>query len=110
MPLLKLTLSLVGIADLGPSVPLVMPVRDGAIPDAFSAVARAAGFKGKPGETLLVPDRGGASGPGRDVLLLGIDDALRPKQAAPGPRRAYPPVAKSPSMGAGCGAPLPWRS
>jgi leucyl aminopeptidase len=80
MPLLKLTLSLIGIGDLGPSVPLVMPVRDGAIPDAFSAVARAAGFKAKPSEALLVPDHGAPGGPGRDVLLLGMDDA-RPAEA-----------------------------
>jgi hypothetical protein len=48
LPDLQLKLSLVGIADIGAAVPLVLPVRDGAIPDALAAAAHVAGFTGKP--------------------------------------------------------------
>ena len=74
MPELQLRLSQVGIADLGPSVPLVLPVRNGAIPRAFAAVAQVAGFTAKPDETLLLPGDPGSSNPGRELLLLGLGD------------------------------------
>jgi leucyl aminopeptidase len=72
LPDLQLKLSLVGIADIGAAVPLVLPVRDGAIPDALAAAAHVAGFTGKPDETLLLPGDPGSSHPHRELLLLGV--------------------------------------
>jgi leucyl aminopeptidase len=75
MPQLQLKLSLVGISHLGPSVPLVLPITDGAIPAAFAAAAHGAGFTAMPDETLLLPGDPGASHPHREVLLLGVGGA-----------------------------------
>ena len=72
IPELQLKLSLVAIGDLGPSVPLVLPVRDRTIPDALVAVARVAGFTGKMDETLLLPGDPASSHPHRELLLLGL--------------------------------------
>ena len=74
-------LSLAGIADLCPSVPLVLPLKDGGVPAAFAAAARAAGFTGKVGETLLLPGEPSAGHPYRELLLLGVG-AARPAEAA----------------------------
>jgi hypothetical protein len=49
-----LKLSLVGIDELGPSVPIVLPVQEAAVPPEFAAAAHAAGFSGKPDQTLLL--------------------------------------------------------
>ena len=68
-------LSLVGIDDLGPSVPLVLPIRDGAVPAALATVARIAGFIGKPDETVLLPVDPGSSNLNRKILLLGLGPA-----------------------------------
>ncbi len=73
LPELQLKLSLVGITDLGPSVPLVLPVKEGAVPDALAAAARVAGFTGRPDETLLLPGDPASSHPHRELLLLGLD-------------------------------------
>jgi leucyl aminopeptidase len=80
-PDLQLKLSLVGIGDLGPSVPLVLPVRRRAIPEALAAVAHLAGFTAKPHETLLVPGDPRSSHPHRERLLLGLGDPDSAEQA-----------------------------
>jgi leucyl aminopeptidase len=72
-----LKLSLVGIDELGPSVPIVLPVQEAAVPPEFAAAAHAAGFSGKPDQTLLLssdPSRGalGSSDANRELLLLGV--------------------------------------
>jgi leucyl aminopeptidase len=72
MPEPQLKLSLVGITDIGALVPLVLPIRDRAIPDALAAVARVAGFTARPDETLLLPGDPGSSQPHRELLLLGL--------------------------------------
>jgi leucyl aminopeptidase len=81
MPQLQLKLSLIGIDDLGPSVPLVLPVRGGAIPSALAAAAHAAGFTGKPEETCLLPGDPGSPVPRRDLLLLGLGRAGSAEEA-----------------------------
>jgi leucyl aminopeptidase len=68
-----LKLRLVGAADLGPSVPLVLPVTDEAVPEPFAAAARAAGFTAKPGQTLLLPGDPMSGNPQREVLLVALD-------------------------------------
>jgi leucyl aminopeptidase len=70
----RLKLSLVGIDDLGPSVPRVLPVKEAAVPAAFAAAARAAGFTGKPDQTLLLPADPASGDPYRELLLLGLGD------------------------------------
>jgi leucyl aminopeptidase len=81
LPQLQLQLRLVGIAELGPSVPLVLPIRDGVIPDGFAAAAQVAGFTARPNETLLLPGDPGSSHPLRELLLLGLGDAVTAEAA-----------------------------
>ena len=76
-------LSLVGIDDLGPSVPLVLPIRDGAVPAALATVARIAGFIGKPDETVLLPVDPGSCNLNRKILLLGLGAANAAEAAGP---------------------------
>ncbi len=78
---LQLKLSLVGIDDLGPAVPLVLPIRDGAVPAAMAPAARVSGFVGKPDETVLLPGDPGSSNAHRELLLLGLG-APRAAEAA----------------------------
>ncbi len=70
---LHLNLSLVGVGDLKPCAPLVVPVTEGAIPDALLAAARIAGFTGKPDEAVLLPGNPASSPPHRELLLLALD-------------------------------------
>jgi leucyl aminopeptidase len=72
IPELQLKLSLVGITDLGPSVPIVLPVREGTISGALATAAHSAGFTAKPDETLLLPGDPSSSHPHRELLLLGL--------------------------------------
>ena len=82
MPQLHLKLCLIGLADVGPSVPLVLPLQNGAIPESMAAAAGIAGFTAGPDETLLLPSpanaspaNAGSANSGRannEVLLVGI--------------------------------------
>jgi hypothetical protein len=54
MPQLQLKLDLIGIEDLCHSVPLVLPVKEGAIPAPVAKVAEVAGFTAGPEQTLLL--------------------------------------------------------
>jgi leucyl aminopeptidase len=79
LPQLKLKLALIGIGDLGASVPLVLPIGEGAIPEAFVAPARIGGFRAGPGEALLLPGDPTAAEPRRDVLLVGMGAGYSPE-------------------------------
>jgi leucyl aminopeptidase len=81
MPQSHLTLSLVAITEVCAVVPLVLPVKPGAIPDALAGAAHVAGFAAKPDETLLIPGDSGSSSPRRELLLLGLGD-VRSAEAA----------------------------
>jgi leucyl aminopeptidase len=76
-----LTLALIGIDGLGPRVPLVLPLVDGAIPPAFTAAAQVAGFRARRDETLLIPGDAGSGNPDRAVLLIGIAGDGSPEAA-----------------------------
>jgi leucyl aminopeptidase len=81
MPQLQLTLDLIGIDALCPSVPLVLPVRDGAVPAPFGAAARAAGFTGAPDQSLLLPGHAGSGNAQREVLLVGLGGTVSAEAA-----------------------------
>jgi leucyl aminopeptidase len=76
MPQLQLKLDLVGIEDLCPSVPLVMPVKNGVIPAPVAKVAQVGGFTAGPEQSLLVSGHAGSGNPHREILLVGIGDAI----------------------------------
>jgi leucyl aminopeptidase len=82
MPLVTLTLDLIGIEDLAPSVPLVLPVKAGAVPAPFATVAEVAGFTARPGQSLLLSGHSGSGHSQRELLLLCIDRSSSAKAEA----------------------------
>jgi leucyl aminopeptidase len=72
----ELKLDLIGFEELCSSVPLVLPVKQGAIPAHVAKVAEVAGFTAGPGQSLLLSGHAGSGHPHREILLLGIGGTL----------------------------------
>jgi leucyl aminopeptidase len=81
MPQLQLKLDLIGIDDLCHSVPLVLPVKGGAIPASVAKVAQIAGFTAGPEQSLLVSGHAGSGHPQREILLVGLGGTISAEAA-----------------------------
>jgi leucyl aminopeptidase len=88
MPQLQLKLDLIGIEDLCHSVPLVLPVKEGAIPAPVAKVAEVAGFTAGPEQTLLLSGHAGSGNAHREILLLGMGGTISGEAEAAGARAA----------------------